>query len=55
MHNSRFCIDAADWTRSERFDIAAKADGDPDSSQMRMMLQGLLVVVVDRVGRPTAD
>jgi uncharacterized protein (TIGR03435 family) len=35
-------IDAPDWTRTERFDIAAKADGHPEYAEMRMMLQGLL-------------
>ena len=35
-------IDAPDWTRAERFDIAAKADGNPEYAEMRVMVQMLL-------------
>ena len=35
-------VDAPDWTRTERFDIAAKADGDPEYAEMRLMIQTLL-------------
>jgi uncharacterized protein (TIGR03435 family) len=35
-------IDAPDWTRTERYDIAAKADGDPEYAEMRLMIQTLL-------------
>jgi uncharacterized protein (TIGR03435 family) len=32
----------ADWFNSERFDIVAKAEGDPSEEQMRVMLRSLL-------------
>ena len=31
-----------DWIQSDRFDVAAKAEGDPPPDQMRLMLQQLL-------------
>ena len=31
-----------DWIQSDRFDVAAKAEGDPPPDQMRLMLQKLL-------------
>ena len=31
-----------DWTKTERFDIQARAEGNPDKDQMRMMMRALL-------------
>jgi uncharacterized protein (TIGR03435 family) len=33
---------APDWVQSNRYDIAAKAEGDPPVNEIRAMLQGLL-------------
>jgi uncharacterized protein (TIGR03435 family) len=33
---------APDWVQSDRYDIAAKAEGDPPVNEIRAMLQGLL-------------
>jgi uncharacterized protein (TIGR03435 family) len=35
-------VDAPDWTRTERFDITAKADGDLEYGQLPLMVQSLL-------------
>ena len=35
-------VDAPDWLRAERFDIAAKADGNPERDQIIVMLRTLL-------------
>jgi uncharacterized protein (TIGR03435 family) len=35
-------VDAPDWIRAERFDIVAKADGNPERDQLFLMLRRLL-------------
>jgi uncharacterized protein (TIGR03435 family) len=38
----RLIVDGPDWTRSEHFDVETSAQGDPDSDQIRLMVQSLL-------------
>jgi uncharacterized protein (TIGR03435 family) len=46
LQNSQL-LGGPEWIAAERFDISAKAEGDPPSAQMRLMLQRLLA---DRFG-----